>query len=266
LPVFFAALFGQSSEGIQATATAKAAVANESGCMRPWFIPDRYNDIDNNSVYDSPPDTLDSYKVTPSPGDIGTAVTFHDNGGPSAYGQLDVGNGGAAIRSAIEHCASGVNIVIGQTSGTKPGNTLGPEKQGIDSLLTWDPDKSASDPNGVWWDPVNRVVSGGCAAAGTCACPTNAGECPYGGSQSPRIVQAAICDPSQASCNGTAPGNGTIMITNILSFFITGYHSSGPGCKQLCIDAIIIGSGGNVVAGPTVGPGSSFLKQVVLVR
>jgi hypothetical protein len=260
LPVYFATLFGQSSEGIRATATAKAAIANESGCMRPWFIPQRYNDVNNNGVYDNPPDTLNPYSV---PADIGTAVTFHANSWPSAYGQIDVGSGGNAIRDAIEHCASGMSFIIGQTISTKPGNTLGPEQQGINSLFTWDPNQSGSNPNGVYWDATNKVVAGGCAAAGTCACPNNAGECPYGGSQSPRIVQAAICDPSQAACNGNASGTGTITITNILSFFITGTVVSAG---SLDIQAILIASGGNVVAGPTVGPGNSFLKQVVLVR
>ena len=70
-------------------------------------------------------------------------MQFHKNSAPSAYGQLDVGSGGADIRDAIEHCASGMDFVIGQTIGTKPGNTLGPEKQGINSLFDWDPDYDA---------------------------------------------------------------------------------------------------------------------------
>jgi hypothetical protein len=279
LPVYFATLFGQSSEGVKATATAKAAVANASGCMRPWFIPDRYNDVDNNGVYDSPPDTLNTYSV---PADIGTWVTFHDNSAPSAYGQLDVGSGGNAIRNAIENCVQGVKFWVGESVGTKPGGTIGPEVQGIDKLISWDPDKSATNPNGVWWDPINKVLVGGCAPAGTCACPTTADQCPYGGSQSPRVVQAAICDPSQASCNGSATGAGTITITNILSFFVMdtcgkmGSSPSGclndplgpndPQCNLLCIQAVLIGSGANLIAGPVPNLGKSFLKQIVLVR
>jgi hypothetical protein len=289
LPVYFATLFGQSSEGVRATATAKAAVANASGCMRPWFIPDQYNDVDGNGVYNSPPDTLNSYSVSPPappPGDVGKWVTFHPNSSPSSYGQLDVGSGGNAIRNAIEHCVTGVTFSVGETVLTKPGGTQGPEIQGINNLLSWDPDRSAGNPNGVYWDPIAKVVLGGCAPAGTCACPNNANECPYAGGQSPRIVQAAICDPSDPQCNGTAQGAGTVTITNILSFFIMDVCGAGvmgpnnlclndpagsndPECFQsnrVCIQAVLIGSGGSIVAGPSPAPGNSFMKQVILVR
>ena len=157
-----------------------------------------------------------------------------------------------------------MDFVIGQTIGTKPGNTLGPEKQGIDALFTWDPDYNAlTNPTGVRYDPATNTVTGGCAASGTCACPSYASECPYGGTQSPRIVQAAICDPLQADCNGSATGAGTITITNILSFFITGYTS---GAGNLDINAVIIGSSGDIRPGPSVGPGVSFVTYRSLVR
>ncbi len=147
-----------------------------------------------------------------------------------------------AIRDAIEHCASGMDFVIGQTIGTKPGNTLGPEKQGIDSLFDWDPDYDAiSNPTGVRYDAGTNTVTGGCAASGTCACPSYASECPYGGTMSPRIVQAAICDPLEADCAAAPPGRAAITITNILSFFITGYSTV---LADLIINAVIIGSAG----------------------
>ncbi len=263
LPVFFARLFGVTSQGVRATATAQVLDANSSGCMRPWFIPDKYIDVNGNDKYDSPPDTYNfpGYQI---PADIGTSVVFHNNSAPSAYGQLDVGSGGAAIRDAIEHCAAGMDFVIGQTVGTKPGNTLGPEKQGIDALFTWDPDYNGlTNPTGVRYDPVTNTVTGGCAASGTCACPSYASECPYGGMMSPRIVQAAICDPLQADCDGSASGAGSITITNILSFFITGYTS---GAGNLDINAVIIGSAGDIRPGPSVGPGVSFVTYRSLVR
>jgi len=80
---------------------------------------------------------------------------------------------------------------------------------------------------------------------------------------SPRIVQAAICDPTQPACSGTATGAGTITITNILSFFITGYTVSAG---NLDINAVLISSGGEQVPGGSAGPGKSFLITIRLVQ
>lgn len=264
LPTYFANLFGVTSQGVLATATAQVMPANSSGCMRPWFIVDRYTDANNNGVYDAG----DSY-ATPGyrvPQDIGTSVQFHLNGGPSAYGQLDVGSGGNAIRDAIRNCVTGMTFAIGQTAATKPGNTLGPEKQGIDDLMAWDPDYNASTrPNGVRWDATAKEVVGGCAASGNCACPSSSATCPYGGTQSPRIVQAALCAPTQPTCSGSVPGNSSITIVNILSFFITGYTQDSG---NLVIHAVLIASAGdqNPSGGAGPGPSGAFVTITRLVR
>jgi Flp pilus assembly protein TadG len=278
IPVFFARLLGQTSQTIKATATAQVMSANASGCMRPWFITDWYNDVNGNSMYEPGTDiytfpgySIDNVPPNPAPG-LGSTVIFHGNGGPSSYGQLDVGAGGDDIRDAIRHCYNGPPFVAGDGTepcaspycvATKPGNTLGPEKQGIDDLLTWDPDSG-----GVHWDPVTKTVVGGCSANGTCVC--TGGPCPYGGTQSPRIVQAAICAPSEATCNGTVPGAGFVHIRNILSFFITGCNgvvgSCPTGGSTMDINAILIGSAGLMQLGGAPGPGNSFVTVQMLVR
>src|SRR5713101_732583 len=45
LPVFFAALFSQSSQGVKATATAWAAVAIATNCMRPFGVADKWQEL-----------------------------------------------------------------------------------------------------------------------------------------------------------------------------------------------------------------------------
>jgi hypothetical protein len=230
--------------------------------MRPWFIPDWYQENGGSpTTFTSPPDiyTFPGYDpdLPPASGrGLGSAVVFHNNGGPSSYGQLDVGSGGSAIQYAIEHCYNGPPFSVGDIVWTKPGGTLGPERSGVESLLAWDPDSG-----GVHWDPAKKEVVGGCSSTGTCNCGSQ--PCPYGGAQSPRIVQAAICSPSEASCAGTVPGRNQIHITNILSFFITGYTIN---MGNLDINAILIGSAGLLEPGPTVGPGESFLNVTMLVR
>ena len=278
MPVFFGRLIGQTSQKIKATATAQVVAANTSGCMRPWFIVDWYLDNNMNNLYDAGDVyTFPGYainNVPPKPG-LGDAVVFHGNGGPSGYGQLDVGAGGADIRAAINGCDENPEFTIGTGSGpcpstscvpTKPGNTLGPEKQGINDLLTWDPDSG-----GVHWDAAKKEIVGGCSSTGTCVCtsPQYSGPCPYGGTQSPRIVQAAICAPSEAQCSGTVPGNGYVHILNILSFFITGCNgvigSCPSGGSSLDISAILIGSAG-LLEGNAPGPANSFVTFKMLVR
>jgi Flp pilus assembly protein TadG len=280
MPVFFGRLIGQTSQKVKATATAQVVAANTSGCMRPWFITDWYNDVNMDNMYDAgdiytfPGYSIDNAPPNPAPG-IGAAVVFHGDGGPSSYGQLDVGAGGADIRAAIQHCDETPQFTIGTPTdpcpstscvATKPGNNVGQERAGIRDLLSWDP-----DAGGVHWDPAKKEVVGGCSAAGTCNCTTNqwTGPCPYGGTQSPRIVQAAICAPSEAQCNGTVPGNGYVHILNMLSFFITGCNGQVGTCtgggSTMDINAILIGSAG-LLTGPTPGPGSSFVTITMLVR
>jgi len=83
-------------------------------------------------------------------------------------------------------------------------------------------------------------------------------------------VQAAICAPSEATCNGSVPGVGTVHITNILSFFITGCNGAAGTCASagggLDIEARLIGSAGMLLSGGAPGPGSSFVTVQLLVR
>jgi Flp pilus assembly protein TadG len=259
LPVFFGRLLSSTPLGIKATATAQVVAANGSGCMRPWFIVDWYDDVNRNNQYDAGidvyPPGYDAAAPPLSGRGIGSVVTFYNNGGPSSYGQLDVGNGGAAINYAIGHCYNGPPFFVGQVVATKPGATVGPEAMGMDDLLAWDPDAT--------WNAGTQEVVGGCSSTGTCVC--GSGPCPYGGTQSPRIVQAAICSPAEATCNGTVPGVGTIHITNLLTFFITGYTRMG---NNLYINAVLVGSAGLFQPGPVPagGPAAAFITVQLLVQ
>jgi len=44
LPTFFATLFGRSSQGVQATATAQMVTSNASDCMKPWAVMDKWEE------------------------------------------------------------------------------------------------------------------------------------------------------------------------------------------------------------------------------
>jgi Flp pilus assembly protein TadG len=265
LPTYFANIFGVSSQGIRATATAKVDPANASGCERPWFIIDKYTDVNGNGRYDAgdiynPP----GYSV---PADIGLPVDFYENTSPSGYGQIDIGNGANAIGDAIKYCHQGAPFKIGDVVRTKPGANVGQERGGVSEVLSWDPT--------AYYDSTTKTVQGGCSTTGTCSCP--GGTCPYGGTMSPRIVQAAICQPTTIATGSTTPdcalggpSNGTIEIYNILSFFLVGCDGNVNTCPNgggsPVINAILIGSSGILLPGGGGPPGGTFVTVVTLIQ
>ncbi len=251
LPTFFLRIANLQSQKVRAHAVAQIIPANGTGCMRPWFVPNTFTDGNGNGVYDN--------------ADIGTPVEFHENATPSGYGQLDVGSGGNAIRDAIRECVSGGPYVVTEPPTaypTKPGGTVGPEKQGIDSLIAWD--------SNAWYQvdtdssTGKKTVTINDSCAPNCQCPGYT--CPYGGSQSPRIVDVPICTigPSDPDCMLGGPNNGSIKITDFLSFFILNPGYSGNG-NNLTIHAVLIGHAGEKFKYGGTST-AAFLQTVVLVR
>jgi Flp pilus assembly protein TadG len=118
LPVYFAPIFGVTSQGIQATATAQAANANYTPCMRPWLIADKWvdhtapaNQFNGADVYTPPP--LDfSLGSGWNPDDLGSAITL-TQGDPTApmdgndYYEMNAASGYPA---AITGCADAAQI------------------------------------------------------------------------------------------------------------------------------------------------------------
>jgi Flp pilus assembly protein TadG len=293
MPVFFGRVLGISSQSVKATATAQVMAANTSGCLRPWFVRDRYIDVDLNMAFNSPPDIFNASTGYKLPDDIGTSVSFGDDTAPSSYGHLNVGMGAAGAAFAIRWCDPEAKFSLDDTLATEPGASVGPEVMAISDVISWDPDSGAC---GSWldgcvhWDAAKKKIVGGCSAAGNCMCTSgvNTNPCPYNGTQSPRIVQVALCSPTEGDCGG-APGAGEITTTNILSFFITGCNGvlgscamaggggagggggggrggGGVPASTLVINAIIIGSGGELEAGTVPAPGKSFITVQMLVR
>src|SRR5436190_12629860 len=56
LPTFLMKMANIQSQGTKAHAIAQIIPANGTGCMRPWFLIDRYTDVDGNGLFTSPPD------------------------------------------------------------------------------------------------------------------------------------------------------------------------------------------------------------------
>jgi hypothetical protein len=265
LPTFFMKMGNVQSQGTKAHAIAQIIPANATGCMRPWFIIDKYTDANNDGVFTSPPDTYTNgvggtgWQV---PADIGTTVTFHNNGGPSGYFQVDVGSGGRAIKDAIEQCVTNQVYYTGETVGTKPGSTSGPETQGVNDVIAWDPGASVQityNPDGT----KKATVVNSCAPQ--CSCPGNPNSfCPNGPGVSPRVVVVPVCSPMVSDCANGGQSNSQITIVKFLSFFLVG--TTGNGSNFNIIATLINTAGSAVANGSPAPPSGSFLQTVVLVR
>jgi hypothetical protein len=254
LPTFFMRFAGVNSQGTRAHAVSKLNDANGTGCLRPWFL------VDPNFT---------------TPDDFGTPEIFHENVSPSGYSQLRVdGNGGKQLEDAIEQCASidgNKSFGIGTVVDTKPGGTQGPEAHGVQTLIDWDNCNGKCSNATVVGTGKDATVSGGCADTDAgCVCKGNPGDvCPNGPHISPRVAVVALCQSSEADCNTGGPNNGSITITNFMSFFVVGCNGDVNQCKNgspTDINAILIGTAGKFISSGGVPTGENFLYAITLIR
>lgn len=242
-------LAGVNTQDTKARAIARLMPANATGCLRPWFLIDRYTDTNGDGQFNAG----DTY-LSPGydlPTDLGTQIELHDDLSPSGYGQIDVGSGTNAVRDAIRYCVNGGDYYIGQTVAATPGNKAG-QRSGMDDLISWDPNAS--------WNGTRIINS--CADSLSCSC--GGSPCANGGTISPRIATIAVCSPTEGSCATGGPANSSITIVNLLSIFIEGYTFNAGNLR---IQARIIGSGGRIRPGGGTPPSTAaFLGTPVLIR
>jgi hypothetical protein len=280
LPALFGSAVGVPGSDVRAMAIAKWGVANSSACLKPWALPDKWDDnydttapIDHAWTDDDTFDTVDGnghpvanpdVYIAPNasgPGtgftlanDLGVKVTLkvgnpHDALAPGVFGPIDlplpgggISNGGNDYRNNIVGCNS-VGVNIGDLVAAETGNMIGPTKQGVDDLVKLD--KNAT------WDSVNKKVINSCAQAGTCSPPA---------ASSPRIVAIPIFDTGAYYAAAKQSGNVKFRIVNILGFFVegmqgndvVGYITSVPGLYSS--------------NGPIINTDSGFSKVIMLVR
>jgi Putative Flp pilus-assembly TadE/G-like len=248
IPTYFLQLVGRNNQGVKATATAVAAIANATNnCLRPWMIPDKWAGPIT-STYTAPPDYYNPPDPTTGlggtgyqvPADIGDVVTLNPGSpagtiSPSIYYQVDLnGTGGATLRQDIESC-SGVSTAIGDQLTVFPGGSVGPVRQGVNDLVGQD--------QYATWDASTKQVINSC--------------CPI----SPRIVPIAMFSPADFAAQNRQSGRFNLTVVNIMGFFVQGADGGGN------ITGVLVSTAGEINKnGPQVGPGAAFLQKVVLVR
>jgi Flp pilus assembly protein TadG len=285
LPTFFANIAGISTQGINATATAEVESGNATNCLKPWFIPDRWNDANGDGTYDAG----DSY-VPPSAGQtttgytaslIGTIVTLANGDpssaiAPSVYYQADLdGNGAANYANNITSCVGIIKEInpLYPVSDACPANSPAscycPDGQDDPGCVNFkngrDPVKSAQAAQAlIDADPyatpnADGSISNTCATNRTCPAPYQ------NFTISPRIVPVALFDPSYYSALNNQSGNLTLPIVNIMAFFLDSAVQAGTDKGQLT--GTLVGDASLFLASAgKAGPGNSFLRTPGLIR
>jgi hypothetical protein len=212
LRVFFRNVVDPASNNradVTAVAAAQAYDVCSSVCMKPWAIPDRWEDANANSQFDTGElydPQLTGYQA---PGDVGLSVTLKVGNPqqtmtpgvfyPVNYPPMDQTpaplTGANYYRQWISECEPYL-VGIGDRLQIEPGNMVGPTRQGMDELI-------ALDPGATWDSASNTVINSA-----------------YG--KSPRIALVPLFDPT------LAPGSGRnyVTVTQVGAFFI---EQTGPG-------------------------------------
>jgi putative Flp pilus-assembly TadE/G-like protein len=281
LPTIFGRLIGITDQGVRATATAQVLWGDSADCVKPWAIPDKWEEHHNDQLPTIPGwDATDSFEhydgstgaVLPSPdiyraattSDAGTGFTSDSVGLNGAdYGlqiTLKQGNPGDAIApgwyypvivdptctggDCYREAIEGCSTHVwgpGDLISNEPGNKQGPTQQGVEALIAQDP--------GARWNDTTKAIENSCVES-TPSC----------GSKSPRLVAIPVFDPDEYD-SGKASGRQDIVITKILGFFIEGMAGTDV-IGRLCFypDVSRIRPGGSNIRA------SSFVISIALVR
>lgn len=272
LPTMFGPVLGITSQGVRAMAVAQVAVGNSTLCMKPWAIPDKWNELNPVPKPLEPTDDFERYDasgavlpaadeyVAPDPGSTGTGLTFSsDLGLAPTIAFADEGGsdpispefllpivlaGGNAYRDNIAGC-NGRLSAVGDFFQTDPVATSGVTVAEIANSVNLDA--------GAAWNSGSNTVQGSCAPG--CA------------SISPRLVAIAVFDVDlyqQMRVTGNwsacpvAPR--CVKVTNIVGFFIARPTSDGAQGYLATYPGLV--SSGNL----SLVQDSSFLAAVTLVR
>ena len=210
VPTLIGSVFGVNTVDIGATATAEASPASAATCVKPFTIPDRWQE---NSV--PPNDTFDRYDnqgnvvlnadVYPDPNGStytkGTVVTIRAGTGNNIessfyYSWKMPGSeiGGDFYRDNIATCNHAF-FTPGYIMTQEPGNKVGETNQGIDLLM-------AQDPDAEWDDLTQKVVS------------------EY--NPSPLVFPIPLYDPDFLQNNMTHGRNADLKMVGWVPFFLEG--------------------------------------------
>ena len=257
IPTLIGPVFGVDDFDIVASATAEAAPATGVKCVKPFIIPDRWqekqdavwSDTSTFNRYDNKGKVIANPDVYVMPGQTGyKGYTVNDRG---TYLQLRASNSNKIAPTMYyswkmpddiganyyEENISGCNprvISPGVAAIQEPGAMTGPTLAGIAALM-------AKDPTARWDDRTKTVVS------------------PYG-SSSPRLFPIPLYNPDTYQ-NGTQTGrNATLNVVNFMAFFLESYDNNGIYGRVAGLTGVIDPNA------PAAMPDNSLIKAIRLVQ
>jgi Flp pilus assembly protein TadG len=251
IPTLIGAVFGVRTVDIIATATAHAAPASAVTCVKPFMIPDRWDERQT-----GPWDTTDSFEMYDNKGNLlanrdiyvgdlaSTEYTGYsatrdrglelmlragtgNNIEPTMYYSWKMPGGddeiGADyyrenIAACNQHVARPGDILI-----QEPGNMMGPTTQGADDLIATDP--------GAYWD-----FSCGCVKGSR-----------FG--VSPRVFPIPVFDPVYYATGKTNGRNADFKVSNFIGFFLTSRVGNNVYGRITPISGLIDANAGPAPAG-----------------
>ena len=260
---WFARVFGVDEVDIAARATAEAAAAGAALCLKPFTLPDGWDDKNDNGQYD-PGEYYDQTKTgygsdwrdnvpshngidptgTKYTDDFGRPLLIKEGSGqetavaswfypwdvPQIEGQPVVG--ADRYRWNIENCNTSI-VRLGEEYPFENGGMQGPTKQGIEALI-------AKDKDARWDVNADSVI-------GSLYQPWKA---------SPRVVKIPLFDPTQK----LEPGKKPIVFNNFTDFFVVGMQGKDVIGRFLTASGIGVGSTGT--GGAQEGSNLKFVHLV----
>jgi hypothetical protein len=214
VPTIFARIFGTDSVTVSSTAKASLMATSTVECLKPFALPDAWDDDDGDGYYDSS-EYYDPavtgygsvYRNDDGTGyinDMGREITLQggaqDKSVTGGYFLLDLNNDGSVntnIRNMINDttCAySKWNFGDG-VPAVEPGNKVGQVRQGIDSLIVLDPD--------LVWDTDQNTYTGSSRTTWQ---------------SSPRVVTAMVYDPRYP----LSSTNSSLVIKGFAGLYLIG--------------------------------------------
>jgi Putative Flp pilus-assembly TadE/G-like len=286
LPVFFARLFGRSEQGVQAMAIGQAAYGNAAKCLKPWAIPDKWEEHypidpgtwDWNQEFDlfdkhgnpvTPPDRYDGFEGAP----LGTnsSYTGYKASPPWPSAQNDIGmqvrfKMGSPNQAATPGWFQPIDLPLPggpETGGDRYRENIANCNPGLYNIndptpLVVEPGNMigptaqgvaaliASDPGTVW----NPALNGG---RGGADCNTSLGACTGN-----RVVSIPVYDPYVYEMNRHS-GRVVLQIRKVMGFYVDRMDGND-------VLGYFVGAPGEIdPAQPSGGP-TSWLRVIRLVR
>jgi len=242
-------LFNIPTVDIAATATAQAAPAQGMTCVKPFIIPDKWQEHNtpSNTTFDrydnkgnviANADTYDP-KLGYGAVDRGTVLVLRAHQGnnisPSMYYSWKMPGdiGGSFYEDNIATCNTSV-IDLGYIAQQEPGSMEGPTLAGFQRLLDQDP--------GAYWDA---------SAAG--------GKGDYVSTKrpSPRVFPIPLYNPDEYQLGMQTGRNATLNVTNWLGFFLENIAGGQATGRIFPITGV------SAISGPTTSTPLAYVIRLV---